>query len=248
MLSKVFKRTVSLRMPVCSSLRSAVSSFGMQRSAVAMTMMNNRCFSTSAAASKLAKALDKELQYEKENYAQLEDTANFLDESGFDFFEDKEGLNCYLRKEVDGRKVEVQFSARQPPPEPEGDEQQEHEGDMYDESNLCDFSVYIHRPGSEKGLIFDCSTNETEISISNVMFTSEISKMRDTHRFERNFNYYNGPDFSSLDERLQAGLSEFLQGHGIDEHLAAFVEVMSVDKDNRLYMQWLEDMKNFVNP
>ena len=80
------------------------------------------------------------------------------------------------------------------------------------------------------------------------MYTTELSKMKHLTRFERGFIYYNGPDFNSLDERLQAGLSEFLQGHGIDEHLAAFIEVMSIDKDNRLYMQWLEEMKDFVNP
>ena len=213
--------------------------------------INQRFFSTSMAATKLAKALDKELKYEKENYAELEDAAAFLDESGFEFFEEKSGLNCTLKKNVDGRKVEVLFMARQPSPEPEP-EDEEHQDkekqqdpgmDMYDENEVTDFSVFIYRDGSEKGLIFDCSTNETEIAISNVMFTGEMTKMRKLTRFERSFNFYNGPDFSSLDERLQAALSEFLQGHGINEHLAAFVEIMAVDKDNRLYMQWLEDMK-----
>ena len=238
-----------MRVPAKFSSRATVSMAGVQRSAIAAGANGSRAFSTSTAATKLAKSLEKELEYEKENYAELEDTANFLDESGFEFFEDQEGMNCYLRKEVDGRQIEVQFSSRQPPAEPEEDEQaQDQEYDMYDEGNLCDFSVYVFRDGSESGLIFDCSTNDTEIAINNVMFTSEVSKMRDTHRFERSFNFYNGPEFNSLDERLQASLSEFLQGHGINEHLAAFIEVMSVDKDNRLYMNWLADMKDFVNP
>jgi complement component 1 Q subcomponent-binding protein len=38
-----------------------------------------------------------------------------------------------------------------------------------------------------------------------------------------------------------------LQGYGVDEHLGAFVEVMSLDKDQRLYMQWLKDLKSFIN-
>ena len=70
--------------------------------------------------------------------------------------------------------------------------------------------------------------------------------MRQVPRFERSFNFYSGPDFNSLDERLQTGLSDFLQGHGVNEHLAAFVEVMSLDKDQRLYMKWLQQIKDFV--
>lgn len=250
MFSKVFKRSAMARVAGANSMRNVMGNLSRQSAMLSMNMAG-RQFSTSMAAQKLGKALDKELQYEKENYAPLEDSATFLDESGFDFYEDKDGINCYLRKEVDGRKVEVQFVARQPPPEAE-DEGQEGQYDpnmdMYDENSMCDFSVFIYREGAENGLIYDCSSNETEITISNVMFTSEMSKMRDLSRFERSFNYYNGPEFTSLDERLQAGLTEFIQGHGVDEHLAAFVEVMSIDKDNRLYMQWLEDMKNFVNP
>jgi complement component 1 Q subcomponent-binding protein, mitochondrial len=248
MLSKIFSKQGAFRAPLKSVFRGMPSAMPTQRAMISMSSC--RPFSTSNAATKLAKALEKELEYEKENYAELEDTENFIEESGFEYVEDADNMNCYLRKEVDGRHVEVQFSSRQPPQEPEeeGQQNEENEYDMYDEANLCDFSVYIFRDGSEEGLIFDCSTNETEITISNVMHTTQMTKMRDTHRFERSFNYYCGPEYNSLDERLQAGLAEFLQGHGVNEHLAAFVEVMSVDKDNRLYMQWLENMKKFVNP
>lgn len=58
---------------------------------------------------------------------------------------------------------------------------------------------------------------------------------------------YAGPDFSTLDERIQTALTEYLSGFGINEHLAAFVECMSLDKDQRLYMQWLSNLKDFVN-
>ena len=55
-------------------------------------------------------------------------------------------------------------------------------------------------------------------------------------------NEYNGPDFTTLDERIQTSLTEYLEGYGVDEHLAAFVEVMSLDKDQRLYMRWLNSL------
>lgn len=41
----------------------------------------------SSGASKLSKALEKEIKYENENYSQLEDIETFLNDSGFVFSE-----------------------------------------------------------------------------------------------------------------------------------------------------------------
>ena len=65
-----------------------------------------------ASAQKLQKALDSEIKYENENYTQLEDIETFLNESGFQFKEEENGLNMSLTKEVGDKVVEVQFEAR----------------------------------------------------------------------------------------------------------------------------------------
>ena len=70
--------------------------------------------------------------------------------------------------------------------------------------------------------------------------------MIDQPRFERQLKSYTGPEFNTLDERIQTSLSEYVQGYGINEHLAAFVECMSLDKDQRLYMAWLGQIKEFI--
>lgn len=88
---------------------------------------------------------------------------------------------------------------------------------------------------------------DTEISYNSIQVSDDINKEKAIHRYERSLRSYAGPDFSTLDERIQASLSEYLAGYGINEHLAAFVECMSLDKDQRLYMQWLSDLKDFVN-
>mgnify|MGYP002396006750 CR=1 FL=1 len=64
------------------------------------------------AAQKLQKSLDSEIKYENENYTQLEDIETFLNESGFKFMEQENGLNMSLTKEVGDKHVEVQFEAR----------------------------------------------------------------------------------------------------------------------------------------
>jgi hypothetical protein len=113
--------------------------------------------------------------------------------------------------------------------------------------NYCDFTVYISDKGSKQGLVVEATSMDTEISYNAIQVTSDIEAAKKVHRFERQVKGYAGPDFSTLDERIQSALSEYLSGFGVNEHLAAFVECMSLDKDQRLYMQWLADVKDFIN-
>lgn len=217
-----------------------------KRAAVpAFRAVSSRTFASSQGALKLSKALTKELEYERENYQTLQDSETFLQESGFEFKETNAGVDCYLSKTVDGKKVTIHFQSRQPIPEEELPSEGEEEENYFGGENFCDFSVFVEGKG-ESGLVFDCSTNDTEIVINNIQYGDDLEKITTQSRFERSYYNYAGPDFTSLDERLQTGLSEYLQAYGINEHLAAFVEVMSLDKDQRLYMQWLENMNDFV--
>jgi len=87
---------------------------------------------------------------------------------------------------------------------------------------------------------------DTEIAFNNILLTDDMSTLKKMQRFERSMNEYNGPDFTTLDERIQTSFTEYLEGYGINEHLAAFVECMSLDKDQRLYMRWLNSVKSFI--
>jgi complement component 1 Q subcomponent-binding protein len=88
---------------------------------------------------------------------------------------------------------------------------------------------------------------DTEIAYNNVLVASDMSKVVKMSRFERSMNEYSGPDFTTLDERIQTSMTEYLEGYGINESLAAFVECMSLDKDQRLYMSWLSSVKQFIS-
>ena len=74
-----------------------------------------RAFSTeniSSGATKLTRALEKEIKYENENYTQLEDIETFLNESGFAFTEDDEGMSMSLKKKIGDKNIEIVFDAR----------------------------------------------------------------------------------------------------------------------------------------
>ena len=123
---------------------------------------------------------------------------------------------------------------------PEGEEgpDQEDEHGMPSE-NYCDFTVYISEANGKRGLVVEATSMDTEVAFNSVLCADDIETVRNMPRFERSLQEYNGPDFTTLDERIQTSLTEYLEGYGINEHLAAFVECMSLDKDQRLYMRWL---------
>ena len=75
-------------------------------------MFSSNIAAVEKASSKLSRALDKEIKYENENYSQLEDIDTFLNESGFQFTDENNGITMTLIKQVGGKTIEVHFDAR----------------------------------------------------------------------------------------------------------------------------------------
>jgi hypothetical protein len=85
------------------------------------------------------------------------------------------------------------------------------------DDNYCDFTVVITKTGTNSGLVAECTSVDTEISINNVMQTDDVGAMKQINRFERSWLHYAGPDFQTLDERIQTALMEYFSGFGVDE-------------------------------
>ena len=68
--------------------------------------------------------------------------------------------------------------------------------------NYCDFTVYISEHGARKGLIVEATTMDTEVAFNNVTCVDDMAKARSMNKFERSMLHYNGPDFTTLDERI----------------------------------------------
>ncbi len=122
MFSKaLFRQIVNQTRGVASSKSVSVRSFfkvvGQQQRAANMMVMSQRAFASNTAAieksiQKLTKSLEKEIKYESENYSQLDDIETYLNESGFTFSEQENGIVLTLSKTVGDKLVEIQFEAR----------------------------------------------------------------------------------------------------------------------------------------
>lgn len=106
--------------------------------------------------------------------------------------------------------------------------------------------IIINKSGSKNGLVVDAVSVDSVISINHVQYLENVNDVNDFNN-QTVQNAYQGPDFLTLDERLQQGFHEFLDGFGINEELGSFVEVLAVDKDQRLYAKWLKNVNKFLH-
>lgn len=117
MFAKALFRSTTSRLAPRQSVRNVTKVMSQQSSLFAMSQAHSRMFTTYAGIErgiqKLNKALEKEIKYENENYTQLEDIETFLNESGFRFSEEDNGIVMKLTKTVGEKTVEVEFEARQ---------------------------------------------------------------------------------------------------------------------------------------
>lgn len=166
-----------------------------------------------------------------------------------------------LKKKVGDVNVTVVFAARPPQmneDQGEGGEgaegkdaieqrQEGQEGEAQgDPNDFCDFNVYVQRDGEKNALVAECTSYEGEVNINYINSIQSIEGHRKLSKFDRSHEYYPGPEFSTLDERLQTTFLEYLRGFGINEELSVFVEHLSLDKEQRLYMRWLKNVAKFI--
>ncbi|KAJ8747119.1 hypothetical protein K2173_008918 [Erythroxylum novogranatense] len=57
---------------------------------------------------------------------------------------------------------------------------------------------------------------------------------------------YEGPDFNDLDENLQKAFHKYLEIRGIKPSTTNFLLEYMTEKDNREYLKWLNNIKDFV--
>ena len=66
-------------------------------------------------------------------------------------------------------------------------------------------------------------------------------------RLSRSNYFYSGPDYHSLDPSLKKALNDYFTELGINGELANFIDAVALDKDQKIYLKWLEDSKEFLS-
>jgi complement component 1 Q subcomponent-binding protein len=208
---------------------------------------------TEKAERKLVKILTKEIEYEEDNYQEDQSVKQYLQSHKW-VLQEKEDSNLLVLKKVSGNSVvQVYFTASAPSFEEneENDEEgqkkeanAEEEGEG-DQPNILDFNIYISQ--GKKTMALECSSVGGEIEVNSCNIVDDINVHRSMLPFgTAATESYKGPDFGQLDESLQESIFNLLRSHGITPELADLIEHMATDKEQRLYMRWLKQVKDFV--
>lgn len=205
---------------------------------------------------RIVKAFKEEYKHETDSYEFDDSIQKFIKEKGWTLEDDPNSAIIRLKKSVGNSDIIVQFVARSPPSqeEPQDEEANPEDGEMANEDNneqqkwedYCDFSVYI--TGEKTNLHVDLSSVDGELSINTMNLIDDIdAHMKITKELNFDNSKYVGPEFNNLDEKLQNSFIDYLNNLGVDESLGVFIEHLSLDKEQRLYMNWLKNVQEFFN-
>ena len=158
-------------------------------------------------------------------------------------------------KTVGNRTIEIRFQAREPFIDSE-DEEDDKEGQEKEEKEeegkeggiktMSDFEILVRDP-SGKGLLFQCVTGDAQLNIERATYLNDVESPYVDSKFTDYIKAYKGPDFGTLDDKLREQFMHYLEFMGITDKVLMFIECAAVDKEQKLYMSWLENVKKFAS-
>ncbi|KAF2086328.1 mitochondrial glyco protein [Saccharata proteae CBS 121410] len=127
------------------------------------------------------------------------------------------------------------------------------ENDQYDEEDHAQAFparafITITKDGDKGALVIEAVAQDSQFSISNVNYipTKDLVDPSSAEADWKRRNLYLGPPFGNLDEDLQILLEDYLNARGVNTQMALFIPDYVDFKEQREYVQWLENVKNFV--
>eukprot|EP00128_Syssomonas_multiformis_P006476 Colp12_sorted_trinity150504_noHs@6509 len=229
----------ALRMGAVAARAAAQPARVLPTSFVAARMMARKADTTS----ELVAVLEDEIKYETDDYEQMPEISEYLQNSPFKVVESENSTLVRLVRTYNKEEIEVSFDhyvAR----EYVSDEAEE-------EQDTKTFKVIISKKtdGADKGaLIFECASSGGALVIENVLYHPDSSLAKaETLEAEMDFNFRFSGIFSEFDEKVQDLLTDYLYERKVDDALAEFVLNYAADKDAREYKNLLINMKKHLS-
>ena len=112
----------------------------------------------------------------------------------------------------------------------------------------CRLSIVVEKPG-QGALNIEATAQDGSIVVENLHYFKDAKLAHDksaeaAHAAQ---DLYLGPPFGSLDEDLQIQIERYLEERGITQALAVFVPDYMDVKEQKEYVSWLDNVKQFVD-
>jgi complement component 1 Q subcomponent-binding protein len=108
--------------------------------------------------------------------------------------------------------------------------------------------VTIEKPG-KGAMVVEAAVQDGMVVVDNVYHYADASHAyaKSADKVHERQDLYAGPPFSNLDEDLQSLFEQYLSERGINSVLAVFVPDYIDMKEQKEYLRWLENVKDFVD-
>jgi complement component 1 Q subcomponent-binding protein len=207
----------------------------------------------------LSRVLSEELEHERTTYVPSEIVSRGPPEP-FEMIESDGDCEITLTRSFGDEEIAVTFDATEDPYEEDeyavepissGEEDE-------DEDVTIHFTVSVTRGDGHEGLEFSCATDGETVEVRNVRYESlgdrsvnqddrdDQDDQDDQDDPDAYFSSYPGPNYDELDESVQEEFHKYLEARGIDATLANYIAEARVDKEQREYTRWLENVSRFV--
>ncbi|KHN93811.1 glycoprotein suaprga1 [Metarhizium album ARSEF 1941] len=111
-------------------------------------------------------------------------------------------------------------------------------------------SIVVEKPGKTDGALnIDATAQDGNIVVDNMFFyeDAKVAKVESPESAHKRADVYPGPPFGSLDEDLQVLMERFLEERGITQAMAVFIPDYVDVKEQKEYLRWLSNVKDFVD-
>ncbi|MCJ1471667.1 hypothetical protein MMC13_000307 [Lambiella insularis] len=110
-------------------------------------------------------------------------------------------------------------------------------------------NITIQKPGTSGAFQVEAIAQDGSIVVENVYFygKSEHAEPKGPQDEFNSRNLYSGPPFGNLDQDLQVLIERYLDERGINTALALWVPEYIDFKEQREYINWLANLKSFID-
>mmetsp|Transcript_10504 Transcript_10504/g.26654 ORF Transcript_10504/g.26654 Transcript_10504/m.26654 type:complete len:273 (+) Transcript_10504:156-974(+) len=200
---------------------------------------------TSQSTGTLGEILAEELKVEEEGY-EKDEVLKAKTPADFTLTASPGDCQLELSKTYNGESISVVLSVTDFTDEiiDYGDEDfDDEEGQEADEDGIYEeeettivFNVHVTK--DNKTLTFECNTDGIAFEVENIQLADDDGPL--------DVIEYEGPNFNDLEDDLQDGFIDYLNERGVDFEFVQYLFALAVDKEQREYMSWLENVKKFI--
>ncbi|CAL0304476.1 unnamed protein product [Lupinus luteus] len=142
-----------------------------------------------------------------------------------------------LKRQYQDETIKVQVDIPNVAPE-ENEDGDDHEGEKNGYETSIPLVVSVFKGGNGVSLEFGVTAFPDEVSIDSL-------SVKQPEESEEQLAY-EGPDFTDLDENLQKAFHKYLEIRGIKPSTTNFLQEYMFSKDHNEYLDWLKNLKNFI--